>query len=125
MGADASAGVEERVRSALVRGLAWTASEANDESLWARVRDTSSSLLLGFWRAGELVGARAEEAFFVRCGRDTMTQQDIDNGRLIVVVGIATVAAAEFVVIQVEQIVGGGRRKRWPQRLARLRRGQG
>jgi phage tail sheath protein FI len=125
MGTNASAEIEERVRAALVRGLAWTVSEANTERLWALARETASTLLLGYWRNGELAGAREEEAYFVRCGRDTMTQQDIDNGRLIVEVGIATVAPAEFAIIRLEQIVGGGRPKRWPlPRPAWLRLGR-
>jgi Phage tail sheath protein FI len=98
--------------------------QPNDEALWARVRDSASSLLSSFWRDGELVGARAEEAFFIRCGRDTMTQQDLDNGRLIVLVGIAPVAPAEFVVIRIEQMIGGQRRQRLLRRwLARARSG--
>lgn len=124
MGSGASAGIEERVRSAIVRGLAWAVHQPNDEALWARVRDSASSLLSSFWRDGELVGARAEEAFFIRCGRDTMTQQDLDNGRLIVLVGIAPVAPAEFVVIRIEQMIGGQRRQRLLRRwLARARSG--
>ena len=91
--ASAAAGIEERVRTALVRGLAWTVYESNDEALWTRVRDTASGLLLSYWRDGELRGSEPREAFYVRCGRDTMTQQDIDSGRLIVEVGIATTLA--------------------------------
>ena len=109
----AAAGIEERVRSALVRGLAWTAAEPNDEALWAQVRETTVNLLMSYWREGALQGTSADEAFFVRCGRDTMTQQDIDAGRLIVEVGIAPVAPAEFVTTRIEQTVGG-RRKRPP-----------
>src|ERR1017187_1958196 len=109
--ASASAG-EEQVRAALVRGLSWTVYEANAEPLWARVRDMATNLLNSYWRAGELVGGKSEEAFFVRCGRDTMTQHDIDNGRLIVEVGIAPVAPAEFVLVTIEQMVAGRPRRR-------------
>jgi uncharacterized protein len=112
VGSDARAGIEERVRAATIRGLAWTMYEPNNEALWARVSDEISNLLISYWRDGELVGMKREEAFFVRCGRDTMTQQDLDDGRLIVLVGIAPVAPAEFVVIRIEQMVGGQRRKR-------------
>ena len=59
-----------------------------------------------------------------RCGRETMTQQDLDNGRLVVVVGIAPVAATEFVILRIEQMIGGQRRKRLLRRwLARTRIG--
>ena len=115
---DSAAGIEERVRAALVRGLAWAVAERNDEALWAQVRETAVNLLTSYWREGEFQGARAGEAFFVRCGRETMTQQDVEAGRLIVEVGIAPVAPAEFVIIRIEQIVGG-RRKR-PALLRRI-----
>ena len=118
MGVGARAGVEERIRTALVRGLAWTLHEANNETLWVRVRETANDLLLSHWRNGELAGGKAEEAFYVRCGPDTMTQQDLDNGRLILIVGIAPVAPAEFVVLRLEQTVGGQQRKRRLRRPA-------
>ena len=117
----AGSGVEERVRSALVRSLAWTVAEPNDEALWVRVRDAASNVLSSYWRDGELKGSRAEEAFFVRCGRETMTQQDIDAGRLIVEVGIAPIAPAEFVIISIEQIVGASRKR--PPFLRRILHG--
>ena len=118
-----AAGVEERVRDAVVRGLAWAVSEPNDEALWTRARDVVSNLLTGYWRDGELAGRKPEEAFFVRCGRDTMTQQDLDDGRLVVVIGLATIAPAEFVVLTIEQTVGGRRRRWFPwRRLARAGR---
>jgi len=55
---------------------------------------------------------KSEEAFFVHCGRDTMTRQDLDNGRLVILVGIAPVAPAEFVVLRIEQMIGGQRKKK-------------
>ena len=55
------------------------------------------------WRNGALQGATANEAFFVKCDRTTMTQDDIDNGRLICVIGIAPVKPAEFVIFRIQQ----------------------
>ncbi len=55
------------------------------------------------WRSGALQGATADEAFFVKCDYTTMTQDDIDNGRLICVVGIAPVKPAEFVIFRIQQ----------------------
>jgi phage tail sheath protein FI len=106
MGSSA-AGIEEQVRAALVRRLAWTVRRSNDEELWARVRDTATNLLSPYWRDGELKGSKPEDAFYVRCGRETMTQQDVNDGRLIVEVGIAPVAPAEFVIVTIEQRVAG------------------
>jgi hypothetical protein len=58
------------------------------------------------WRDGELVGATAAQAFFVRCDRTTMTQNDLDNGRLILLVGVATVGPAEFTPVEIDLHVG-------------------
>lgn len=114
--AAAAAGIEEQVRTALVRRLAWTVYESNDEALWARVRDTANSLLLSYWRDDELKGSMPNEAFYVRCGRDTMTQQDIDSGCLIVEVGIASISPATFVTVSIEQMVAGRPQRRRLQR---------
>jgi phage tail sheath protein FI len=55
------------------------------------------------WRSGALMGTTQEEAFFVKCDRTTMTQDDIDNGRLICLIGIAPVKPAEFVIFRISQ----------------------
>ena len=82
-------------------GLQWVVFEPNADPLGARVRRTISMFLTGLWRDGALEGATREEAYFVKCDRTTMTQADIDNGRLIVVVGVAPVKPAEFVIIRI------------------------
>jgi uncharacterized protein len=82
-------------------GLQWVVFEPNAEPLWARVRRTISNFLRTLWRGGALEGTKPEEAYFVRCDRTTMTQADIDNGRLIVVIGVAPVKPAEFVIIRI------------------------
>ena len=82
-------------------GLQWVVFEPNSEPLWARVRRTVANFLTDVWRSGALEGSKVEEAFFVRCDRTTMTQTDIDNGRLICVIGVAPVKPAEFVIIRI------------------------
>ncbi|HEY1404927.1 MAG TPA: phage tail sheath C-terminal domain-containing protein, partial [Pyrinomonadaceae bacterium] len=77
--------------------------EPNDEPLWARVRATIRNFLITVWRSGALEGTKPDEAFFVKCDRTTMTQADIDNGRLICVIGIAPVKPAEFVIFRIQQ----------------------
>jgi uncharacterized protein len=69
--------------------------------LWATVRTSITNFLLNEWRNGALPGAKPEEAFFVKCDRTTMTQDDIDNGRLICEVGVAVVRPAEFVIFRI------------------------
>lgn len=83
------------------RGTQWTVFEPNGEQLWRNVRRTIEDFLLNEWRRGALVGTRAEEASFVRCDRSTMTQDDLDEGRLVCVVGVAPVRPAEFVIIRI------------------------
>jgi hypothetical protein len=97
--------VVDRVRAQVQQSLAWTVGKQDDEQLWTQVRGQVTDLLVTVWRNGELVGTKAEEAFFVRCDRTTMTQNDIDNGRLIVVIGIAPVKPAEFVVVSIAQLL--------------------
>jgi hypothetical protein len=88
-------------------GTQWAIFEPNDEKLWARVRQSITNFLITVWRDGALMGQTQEEAFFVKCDRTTMTQDDIDNGRLIVLVGVAPVKPAEFVIIRIGQTAGG------------------
>lgn len=81
----------------------WAVFEPNDEVLWVRVQRTISVFLTNLWRNGSLAGSSPEEAFFVHIGRDTMSQDDIDNGRLICVIGVAPVKPAEFVIFRISQ----------------------
>lgn len=81
----------------------WAVFEPNDEVLWVRVQRTISVFLNNLWRNGSLAGTTPDEAFFVSIGRTTMTQDDIDNGRLICVIGVAPVKPAEFVIFRITQ----------------------
>jgi phage tail sheath protein FI len=81
----------------------WAVFEPNDEVLWVRVQRTISIFLNNLWRNGSLAGSTPEEAFFVSIGRNTMTQDDIDNGRLICIIGVAPVKPAEFVIFRITQ----------------------
>ncbi len=81
----------------------WAVFEPNDEVLWLRVERTINSFLRDMYRSGALVGSSEDEAFFVNIGRDTMTQQDIQNGRLICVIGVAPSRPAEFVIFRITQ----------------------
>ena len=83
------------------RGTQWTVFEPNDEPLWATVRGAVSNFLLNEWKQGGLLGRKSEEAFFVRCDHTTMTQSDIDNGRLVCEVGVALIRRAEFLIFRV------------------------
>ena len=91
------------VEQSIDHGTQWVVFEPNDEPLWARVRQTVENFLTTVWRSGALQGSKASEAFFVKCDRSTMTQDDIDNGRLICQIGIAPVKPAEFVIFRIQQ----------------------
>jgi hypothetical protein len=91
------------IEESLDEGTQWVVFEPNNEALWARVRQTISNFLTTVWRTGALMGSTADEAFYVRCDRTTMTQDDIDNGRLIVEIGVAPTKPAEFVVLRITQ----------------------
>jgi hypothetical protein len=89
------------LEQSIVRGLQWVVFEPNGAPLWAAVRQIVESFLFGSWRDGALMGTKAENAFYVRCDRSTMTQDDIDNGRLVVEIGVAPVRPAEFVILRI------------------------
>jgi len=81
----------------------WAVFEPNGPRLWANITDTISAFLYNEWRSGALLGSTPEQAYFVRCDRSTMTQADLDNGRLICEIGVAAVKPAEFVIFRIGQ----------------------
>lgn len=87
----------------LDRGTQWSVFEPNGDALWANVRLTIQDFLYNEWASGALLGEKPEKAFFVRCDRSTMTQNDLDNGRLVCLVGVAVVKPAEFVIFRIGQ----------------------
>jgi phage tail sheath protein FI len=91
------------VEQSIDRGTQWVVFEPNDETTWARVRRSIENFLITVWRSGALMGTKQDEAFFVKCDLTTMTQDDIDNGRLICYIGIAPVKPAEFVIFRISQ----------------------
>ncbi len=95
------------VGESIDEGTQWVVFEPNDERLWARVNQTITQFLITEWRNGALMGTKPSEAFFVKVDRTTMTQNDIDNGRLICIIGLAVVKPAEFVIFRLTQFQGG------------------
>lgn len=81
----------------------WAVFEPNDANLWIRVESTIRMFLNTMWRNGALAGSSEDEAFFINIGNTTMTQDDILNGRLICVIGVAPVRPAEFVIFRITQ----------------------
>jgi uncharacterized protein len=91
------------VEHSIDKATQWAVFEPNNERLWANIRRMVEDFLFVLWRDGALVGAKPEESFFVRCDRSTMTQNDLDNGRMICLVGISPSRPAEYVVFRVGQ----------------------
>jgi phage tail sheath protein FI len=95
------------LEESLDEGTQWAVFRTNDTPLWESLKRSISTFLTSVWRSGGLQGKSAEEAFYVTCDRTTMTQDDIDNGRLIVEIGVALVKPAEYVIIRIMQWEGG------------------
>jgi phage tail sheath protein FI len=95
------------VEQSIQRGTQWVVFEPNDATLWARARRSVTDFLTGLWMDGMLQGATKDQAFFVKCDLTTMTQADLDNGRFIMLIGIAPVKPAEFVIFRIGQYSGG------------------
>lgn len=89
-------------------GTRWAIFEPNAEPLWAGLRQSVGAFLHELFRDGAFRGATPREAYFVKCDRTTMTQADVDAGRLIGEIGIAPVRPAEFVVLHFGRNLGGG-----------------
>jgi phage tail sheath protein FI len=91
------------IEHSIDKGTQWAVFEPNNQRLWANIRQTVEDFLLVLWRDGALLGDKPEDAYFVRCDRTTMTQNDLDNGRLICLIGVAPVKPAEFVIFRIGQ----------------------
>lgn len=85
------------------KGTQWAVFEPNGEQLWGNVRRTIEDFLLNEWTMGALLGDKPEKAYFVKCDRSTMTQNDLDNGRLVCLIGVAPLRPAEFVIFRIGQ----------------------
>ena len=94
------------IEESLYRGLKWAVFEPNDEPLWAQIRLNVGSFMHNLFRQGAFQGSSPRDAYFVRCDKDTTTQNDINLGIVNVVVGFAPLKPAEFVVLKLQQIAG-------------------
>ncbi len=91
------------VERSIDKGTQWAVFEPNGERLWANVRRTIEDFLLNEWQSGALLGDRPDKAYFVKCDRSTMSQNDLDNGRLVCQIGISPLRPAEFVIFRIGQ----------------------
>ncbi|MFT5082082.1 MAG: phage tail sheath protein FI [Lentisphaeria bacterium] len=84
-------------------GTQFAVFENNGLTLWANVRSTIQDFLFNEWKQDHLAGATPDQAYFVRCDRSTMTQNNIDNGQMICFIGVAPLRPAEFVIFRIGQ----------------------
>jgi phage tail sheath protein FI len=94
------------IEESLFRGTQWVVFEPNDEPLWAQIRLNIGAFMQNLFRQGAFQGKTPQEAYFVKCDRETTTQDDINRGVVNIVVGFAPLKPAEFVVIKIQQIAG-------------------
>ncbi len=95
------------IKESIAEGTTWTVFEPNDVTLWQAVTRDVSAFLKTVWMDGALLGASPDQAYFVKCDAETNTPETIDQGRLIVEVGIAPVKPAEFITFRIGQWAGG------------------
>jgi phage tail sheath protein FI len=92
------------IETAIMEGTQFAVFEPNDQKLWEGVKRTVGAFLRGLWRDGALFGATPDQAFFVKCDAENNPPESIDEGKLIVEVGIAPVKPAEFVIFRISQL---------------------
>jgi uncharacterized protein len=94
------------IEESLFQALKWVVFEPNDEPLWSQIRLNVGAFMNDLFRQGAFQGRTPREAYFVKCDKDTTTQNDINRGVVNVVVGFAPLKPAEFVVIRIQQMAG-------------------
>ena len=94
------------IEESLYRGTQWVVFEPNDEPLWAQIRLNVGAFMQNLFRQGAFQGKTPREAYFVKCDKETTTQNDINLGVVNVLVGFAPLKPAEFVIIKIQQIAG-------------------
>jgi phage tail sheath protein FI len=94
------------LEESLQRGTQWAVFEPNGEPLWAQIRVTAGAFLHGLFMKGAFQGQSPSDAYLVKCGKDTTTQDDIDRGIVNIVAGFAPLKPAEFVIITIQQLAG-------------------
>lgn len=85
------------------KAMQWAVFEPNNNRLWSNIRLMVEDFLYVQWLNGALLGDTPEDAYFVRCDRTTMSQNDLDNGRLVCLIGVAPTKPAEYVIFRIGQ----------------------
>jgi len=94
------------IEESLYRGTQWVVFEPNDEPLWAQIRLNVGAFMHNLFRQGAFQGTTPKDAYFVKCDKETTTQNDINLGIVNIIVGFAPLKPAEFVIIKLQQMAG-------------------
>lgn len=94
------------IEESLYRGLQWVVFEPNDEPLWAQIRLNVGAFMQNLFRQGAFQGQSPKDAYFVKCDKETTTQNDINLGIVNIIVGFAPLKPAEFVMVKIQQVAG-------------------
>ena len=94
------------IEESLYRGTQWVVFEPNDEPLWSQIRLNIGAFMQNLFRQGAFQGKTPQEAYFVKCDKETTTQNDINLGVVNIVIGFAPLKPAEFVIIRIQQMAG-------------------
>jgi hypothetical protein len=95
------------IERSIKRGTLWAVFEPNDQLLWSRIRVSVGMFLKRMYKSGALMGRSPEEAYFVKCDEETNPPEVIDAGQLVIVVGLAVVKPAEFVIFRIGHFAAG------------------
>ena len=96
------------LRESIDEGTQWVVFEPNSPALWQKITRNVSAFLTNVWRSGALFGDTPQQAFYVKCDKETNQQSSIDAGQVITEIGVAIVRPAEFVIFRISQMAGGG-----------------
>lgn len=94
------------IEESLYRGLKWVVFEPNDEPLWGQIRLNVGAFMHNMFRQGAFQGTSPRDAYFVKCDKETTTQNDINLGVVNIIVGFAPLKPAEFVMVNIQQMAG-------------------
>lgn len=95
------------IEESIAKSTRWVVFEPNDRLLWKQIKRDVGAFLTLLWRQGALMGRTPEEAFFIQCDEETNPTEVIDAGMVVIVIGIAPVKPAEFVVFRIGQTAAG------------------
>ncbi|HEX8920093.1 MAG TPA: phage tail sheath C-terminal domain-containing protein, partial [Pyrinomonadaceae bacterium] len=96
------------LRESIDEGTQWVVFEPNSPALWQKISRNVTAFLMNVWRSGALFGLTPQEAFYVKCDKETNPQSSIDQGKVVTEIGVAIVRPAEFVIFRISQWAAPG-----------------